>query len=83
MLLITARSYRGEAFLQAGQRLGIEVIQVIDMTHELADYWRYRLGVDFNQPETAVQTLVDFAAHTPIDAILGVDDSGTLLAARR
>ena len=82
MLLITARSYRGEAFLQAGQRLGIEVIQVIDMAHELADFWRYPLGIDFNQPETAVQTIVDFTAHTPVDAILAVDDSGTLLAAR-
>ncbi|CAN5524255.1 ATP-grasp domain-containing protein [soil metagenome] len=82
MLLITARSYRGEAFMQAAQRLGIEVIQVIDMAHELAEFWHYPLGVDFNQPESAVQAIADFAAKTPIDAILGIDDSGTLLAAR-
>ncbi|MFN8490365.1 MAG: ATP-grasp domain-containing protein [Caldilineaceae bacterium] len=82
MLLITARSYRGEAFMQAAQGLGIEVIQVIDMARELAEFWHYPLGVDFNQPEAAVQAIVDFAAKTPVDAILGIDDSGTLLAAR-
>ncbi len=82
MLLITARSYRGDAFMRAAQRLGIEVIQVIDMAHELAEFWHYPLGVDFNQPEAAVQTIADYAVKTPIDAILGIDDSGTLLAAR-
>lgn len=82
MLLITARSYRGDAFLQAAQRLGIEVVQVIDMAHELAEFWHYPLGVDFNQPEAAVQTIAEFAEKKPVDAILGIDDSGTLLAAR-
>ena len=76
MLLITARSYRGDAFLQAAQRLGIEVVQVIDMAHELAEFWHYPLGVDFNQPEAAVQALAEFAEKKPIDAILGIDDSG-------
>lgn len=82
MLLITARSYRGEAFMQAAQGLGIEVVQVIDMARTLAEFWHYPLGVDFNQPDAAVQAIVDFAAKTPVDAILGIDDSGTLLAAR-
>ncbi len=82
MLLVTAHSYRGEAFLQAAQRLDIDVIQAMDMTKELAAFWQQPLGVDFTQPEAAAQTLVDFAQTQPVDAILAVDDSGTLLAAR-
>lgn len=81
MLLTSARSYRGQAFAQAAQRLGIEIIQVIDMPKELADYWDYSLGVAFDQPAEAVQTIVDFATHTPVDAILAIDDHGTILAA--
>ncbi len=81
LLLTTARSYRGGAFLQAAERVGIEVIQVVDMSRELAEYWQYPLGVNFNDPEAAVQAMLEFHAHTPVQAILGIDDSGSLLAA--
>ena len=82
LLLTTARSYRGGAFVQAGERLGIEVIQVVDMAHELVDYWHDPLGVNFNDTEAAVRTIQAFHARQPVQAILGIDDSGTLLAAR-
>lgn len=82
MLLTTARSYRGTAFLQAAERLGIEVVQVVDMSRALADYWRYPLGVNFNDTEAAVQAMLQVHAHQPVQAILGIDDSGSLLAAR-
>jgi biotin carboxylase len=81
LLLLTARSYRGEAFAQAAERLGVEVAAVVDMAAELADGWRYPLGVDFNQPAAAVQAIVDYAAEHPVDAVLAVDDSGVVLAA--
>ncbi|HXF64076.1 MAG TPA: ATP-grasp domain-containing protein [Caldilineaceae bacterium] len=80
-LLLTARSYRGEAFTQAAARLNIEVIPVVDMAAELAGYWRYPLGVDFGQPEAAVQAMVEYAARRPVNAVLAVDDSGVVLAA--
>ena len=82
VLLTTARSYRGGAFLQAAERLGIEVIQIIDMSKELADHWHYPLGVDFNDTEAAVQIMLQLHAQQPVQAILGIDDSGSLLAAR-
>lgn len=82
LLLTTARSYRGGAFLQAAERLGIEVIQIIDMSKELADHWHYPLGVDFNDTEAAVQLMLQLHAQQPVQAILGIDDSGSLLAAR-
>jgi biotin carboxylase len=80
-LLLTARSYRGEAFAQAAQRLGVEVVPVVDMDAALASYWAYPLGVDFNRPDAAVQAMVAAAATRPVDAVLAVDDSGVVLAA--
>lgn len=82
LLLTTARSYRNDAFLQAANRLGIELIQVVDMTRELADYWHCTLGVDFNDMESAIQTITDYALNHPLRGVLAVDDSGTLLAAQ-
>lgn len=81
LLLVTARSYRGEAFVQAAQRLGIAVVPVIDMAGPLAQHWRYPLGVDFSRPQQALATITAYARATPVDAVLAVDDSGTLLAA--
>ena len=82
LLLTTARSYRGEAFLQAAARLEIEIVQAIDMSKALAEYWHCPLGIDFNDSEGAIQAIADFHAQQPVQAILGIDDSGSLLAAR-
>lgn len=82
LLLTTARSYRNDAFLQAANRLGIELVQAVDMTRELADYWHCTLGIDFSDSASAVQTIVAYHAAHPLQGILAVDDSGTLLAAQ-
>ncbi len=82
LLLTTPNSYRTPAFLQAAQRLGIEVRQAVDMPKALAEHWGYQLGVDFNDVETAAQELARATVDTPVDAVLALDDSGALLAAR-
>lgn len=82
LLLTTARTYRAPDFLRAAEKLGIEVVQVIDTPEALAGEWEAALGVDFTQPQQATQTIVDYAQKRPIGAILSVDDSGSLLAAR-
>ncbi|MFQ5400663.1 MAG: ATP-grasp domain-containing protein [Anaerolineae bacterium] len=82
LLLTTSHTYRAPAFLKAADRLGIEVVQAVDMPRQLAEQWQAPLGFPFDQPETAVQAIVDFAAAHPLDAILAVDDSGAILAAR-
>ncbi len=81
LLLTTARSYRNDSFLQAADRLGIELVQAVDMARPLADYWHCTLGIDFDNVPDAVQRIADYAAQSPLNAILAVDDSGTLLAA--
>ena len=82
LLLTTPQSYRTPAFLAAAEKLGIEVRQVVDMPKELANYWGYQLGVDFNAVEQSTQQIVEAVAETPVDAVLALDDSGALLAAR-
>jgi biotin carboxylase len=80
-LLLTARTYRAPAFVEAAERLGIEVIKAISMHRHLAEYWNYPLGLQYDDPAGCVQTIVDFAAETPLGAIIAVDDSGSLIAA--
>ena len=82
LLLTTPHSYRTAAFVEAANRLGIEALSAVDMPAELADYWKFRLGVDFTAVEQASQQLVETLAERPVQAILSLDDSGAFLAAR-
>jgi biotin carboxylase len=52
------------------------------MSKALADYWHCPLGLDFNDTEGAIGAIRDFHRRQPVQAILGIDDSGSLLAAR-
>ncbi len=82
LLLTTPQSYRTHAFVKAAKQVGVETLQAVNMPKELAAHWGYRLGVDFSQTEEAARQLVEIVAQTPVDAILSLDDSGSLLAAR-
>lgn len=82
LLLMKANTYRAADFLQAAETLSIDVVRVIDMPNALAQAGDDYLGVDFSDPEAATETLVAHARQRPVRAILSVDDSGSLLAAR-
>ena len=74
-------TYRAGAFLQAAQRLNLEVVVGIDLPETLADYWHVPLGVDFMDVASSMHTIVEFAQQHPLSAILSVDDSACELAA--
>ena len=82
MLLTKVSSYRAPAFLEAAETVGLEVIQVVDAPGPLAGARPGRLALNFARPEESVAAIVAFARETPVTAILAVDDSGSLLAAR-
>lgn len=82
ILLMRVNSYRGYAFKQAAERLGVQVIAGIDIHPDLADYWQVSLGLQFDRPDEAAQQIVDFARQQPVQAILAVDDSAALVAAQ-
>jgi hypothetical protein len=81
LFLMTARSYRNAAFLNAAEHLGIEVVQAVDMPKELSQSWSNGFGVDFMNIDESVSTIKDYHAVHPLRAILPVDDSGSALAA--
>ena len=82
VLLTSPATYRSDAFLRGAARLDLDVVRVIDTPHILAERWQMPLALDFTRPEAAIAALVAFAAQSPIDAVLSLDDSATLLAAR-
>ena len=82
LLLLSPLTYRAAAFLDAAERLDLEVTKGVDMPRSLADYWQQPFGLDFNRPEETVATIAAQATTTPFDAIISVDDSASLLAAQ-
>src|SRR5215212_7812172 len=82
LLLTTPNTYRAQAFLAAAERLDVEVLIATDMQAELAASWGQQLGLDFQRIEQAVAAIVALAAERPLNAIIAVDDSGSLLAAQ-
>ena len=71
-------TYRAGAFLSAGERLGLEIVQGIDLPESLADYWHVPLGLDFTRPEQRPNNSSSTPPRHPVDAILSVDDSASL-----
>jgi len=82
LLLMATRTYRTRAFLRAARRLGAEVVVGMERTAALA---RAKPGstllVDIRRPERAVDQISKAAEERPFDAIVGVDDDTTLIAA--
>ena len=81
MLLTSVRSYRLPAFHAAAERLGIQVVTGVDLPAELAGQWPDALPLSFARVEDSTASIVTYAAEHPLDAVLAVDDSGSLLAA--
>ena len=82
LLLTTAHTYRERPFLLAADKLGIEIVKAVNMDEHLADYWGESLGLDFAKPATAVPKIIAYHEQNPLDYVLAIDDSGTLLAAQ-
>src|SRR5687768_16786099 len=82
VLLASPATYRAGAFLEAARRLELEAVQATDTPPALAERWGMPLALDFSRPEAAVAALAAYAERNPIDAVLALDDSATLLAAR-
>src|SRR2546428_6503151 len=82
LLLLPTTTYRTAAFLGAARKLGVEVVVASERAHvfQQAQPGRF-LSLDFLHPDQAARQVVEFVATRPIDAVVGVDDATTLLAA--
>src|SRR5579862_2129820 len=82
LLLVTPNTYRTTAFAEAAKRLDVELVYGLDLPPALAAEWNVPLALDFTTVEAATEAIIAYAAERPLDAIVAVDDSATLLAAR-
>jgi biotin carboxylase len=82
VLLASSRSYRNLDFLDAARRLGVEVVTGEDVPLPLLRKTDAGLPLDYRDLARSAEAVVAYAREHPVGAVLGVDDSGTLLAAR-
>ena len=81
LLLLPSMSYRGEAFLEAANKVGVSLTVAGDappdfLKHSSAGF----LTLDLHNPKAAIPVVVAFAQTSPIDVVLGVNDHTAVLA---
>ena len=82
LFLMSTKTYRAGAFLDAAARLDIPVTVGSEETHVFADSNPSgHLTLDFHDLEQATSDIVEFAGQYSIDAIISTDDEGLVLAA--
>lgn len=83
LFLLSTESYRAGAFLAAARERGVEVTVGSDRAQALAHVNPAgHLVVALHRPVPALERIRAFAAEHPVDAVIGTDDDGALLAAR-
>lgn len=82
LLLTPSAGYRNQAFLAAGQALGVEITVGANYCPRLAPGWGLNplLALPFDRPESAFEKVLRAFPAAP-DAVLAVDDQGLELAA--
>ncbi len=82
LLLLPTATYRTEAFIDAAEKLGIELTVASDQPNTLENqHPSGLLTLNFREPEETTRRVVEFSRKVPIDAVLGVDDETTVVAA--
>jgi biotin carboxylase len=83
LLLMTTRTYRASAFLEAASAAGVRAVAASERPQALAALEpRGHLTLDFADLEAAERAIVAFHATRPLGAVIAADDDGALLAAR-
>jgi len=82
LLLIPSHSYRTSDFMRAASDLDISVIVGIDTEFVISADQESVIALNFSDPEEAAEAISEFRPDISLDAILAVDDAGTLVAAK-
>ncbi|MEC4675230.1 MAG: ATP-grasp domain-containing protein [Nitrospirota bacterium] len=81
LLLLPSMSYRGEAFLEAANKVGVSLTVAGDAPPDFLERSPDSfLTLDLHSPSTAVPAVVEFAKTSPINVVLGVNDQTAVLA---
>jgi biotin carboxylase len=82
LFVMTTRTYRATAFLEAAQKLGIAAVVGSEARHLLSDLNPAGyLQLDFQDLEGATDRIVEYDRSYPLQAVVSPDDDGLVLAA--
>ncbi len=82
LLLTTTTGYQTRAFVEAAQKLGLEVTFGSDRCHVLDDPWQDgALALHFEDAEGSARIVAQAARATPFNAIVSLGDRPTVTAA--
>jgi biotin carboxylase len=82
LLLLPTATYRASDFLDAARKLDVKVIVASEQRQTMSEMMGDRaLVVDFDHPEASAEAIVKRAKEKPLDAVVGVDEQGVLVAA--
>jgi biotin carboxylase len=83
LLVMRTRTYRAKAFLRAAERVGVDVTVATERDQPLAHLAPgATVALDFADPTRARSQARAFAQEYPLEAVVGVDDDTTVLAAQ-
>jgi hypothetical protein len=82
LLLLPTATYRASDFLDASRALDAEVVVASERRQAMSGTMGDRaLVVDLRRPEAAADAIVARAQAKPLDAVVGADEQGVLVAA--
>ena len=82
LLLLPTSTYRARDFVQAAQRLGVEVVVGSDeMPVLMAGTGERAVVVPLDEPDAAADVIMALDGRRGVDAVVAVDDRGVLAAA--
>lgn len=82
LLLLPSATYRAADFLDAARALDVDVVVASDHRQALSGVLGDRaLRVDLRDADAAAAAIVAHSEHTPVDAVVPVDDQGVPAAA--
>ena len=82
LLLLPTTTYRTQAFVDAASKLGVDLVCASERPSTFEERAPdHLLTLDFHDPAAAAAQVARFAATRPIDAVVGVDDLTTVVAA--
>jgi len=82
LLLAPHSSYRITPYINAAEKLGVDVLIASTSEYSLVSAVADGLRIDLNQPDRAVALIVEAARQHPFSGVIATDDTAVTLAAR-
>jgi biotin carboxylase len=83
LLVSTTTGYQTRSFVEAAERLGVELVLATDRCHQLDDPWRdAAIPVRFYDEEDSLHAVIEASSKRSVQGVIPLGDRPTVLAAR-